>query len=958
MERLKTNVQFTKQRAIIIGAIAVLLVVIGSFLIFWYQMSKLKEDNEKEFLGIAEIKKKEINEWIQERTADATIFAKRLHTLGIDLADIRLYSEQKRIVDYLLQMLLEARNYENIFIVSPQGQIYYTTVDSSISLVETHTKTFLDQDVNLNDQIHYDFFYCEKHQKIHFEVLSPVYDQQGQLNAFVLLLIDPENHLYPIIESWPLPSKTAESLIIKQDGEEVLFLNKLLHSDAPPLTLRIPLTDKSVPAVQAALGYTGFFNGLDYRGAKVVALVEPILGTPWFIVIKIDADELYSSLVNEAWFIFGFAFVLICLIILGLISVYNNMQREAYKKLFDSQEMFRTTVYSIGDAVIVTDMDTQIVTLNPMAVKLTGWTEDEARNQPLEKVFNIINEHTRKTVENPAKRVLDENKIIGLANHTVLIAKDGTELPIADSGAPIKDAAGKTSGVVLVFRDQTKDREARIKLQQSEERLKLASEATEQGIWDWDVQQNKVYYSKKWLNQIGYEPGELAQEFSSWEEHLHPDDSDRCHQAVGDFLANPEGKFKLEFRFRHKNGEYVWIRNVAEAQLDHAGKVARMYGAHTDITEERKAQDALRISEHFFRSIFENSPLGKSLTGLDGSLKINQSFSRILGYNLEEFKGKKWQEVTHPDDIEESGRIVQSLLDGERETANFEKRYIHKDGHYVWTEVNTSLLRDIEGKPQFFITTINDISKRKAFQEKLNESKENLEKLNQDLIRSNLELEQFAYVASHDLQEPLRMVSSYTQLLEKRYKDQLDESAKEFIHFAVDGAVRMQGLINDLLEFSRVTTKGKSFSKVNLTDVLAQARINLQSKITESQTLISVDELPMVKADEGQLVRLFQNLIDNAIKYRADRIPVIHISATSEDKFVTISVSDNGIGIDQKFFERIFIIFQRLHSRDQYGGTGIGLAICKRIVERHGGKIWLESTPGEGSTFYFTLKLA
>ena len=230
-----------------------------------------------------------------------------------------------------------------------------------------------------------------------------------------------------------------------------------------------------------------------------------------------------------------------------------------------------------------------------------------------------------------------------------------------------------------------------------------------------------------------------------------------------------------------------------------------------------------------------------------------------------------------------------------------------------------------------------------------------LRKLIAELERSNKELEQFAYVASHDLQEPLRMVSSYTELLERRYRDKLDDKGRTFINFAVDGAVRMQRLINDLLEFSRVSTRGKPMQPVDVNRVLGAVRANLSVAIREAGALVTNDELPTVVADETQLVQLLQNLVGNAIKFRGGERPLVHVSAQPGATECVFAVRDNGIGIAPEYFERIFVIFQRLHARGEYPGTGIGLAVCRRIVERHGGRIWVESAPGQGSTFYFAL---
>ncbi len=230
-----------------------------------------------------------------------------------------------------------------------------------------------------------------------------------------------------------------------------------------------------------------------------------------------------------------------------------------------------------------------------------------------------------------------------------------------------------------------------------------------------------------------------------------------------------------------------------------------------------------------------------------------------------------------------------------------------------------------------------------------------LKKAMTELQQSNQDLEQFAYVASHDLQEPLRMVSSFTQLLQKRYQGKLDQDADEFIQFAVDGAIRMQQLINDLLSYSRVATRGKPPEPVDLNITLGTVRANLHASIAESAALVTNDPLPTVIADPLQMAQLLQNLIANAVKFRGDAPPRVHLSAQETDKEWIVSVRDNGIGIDPEFFQRIFVVFQRLHSGVKYPGSGIGLAICKKIVERHAGSIRIESTLGEGANFIFTI---
>lgn len=274
------------------------------------------------------------------------------------------------------------------------------------------------------------------------------------------------------------------------------------------------------------------------------------------------------------------------------------------------------------------------------------------------------------------------------------------------------------------------------------------------------------------------------------------------------------------------------------------------------------------------------------------------------------------------------------------------------DGRITWASTSKLPLRDQQGKIIGTFGISRDITERKN-------AEQALERRTEELAEANARLQEFAYIASHDLQEPLRMVASYVKLLEKRYRGQLDQEADEFIAYAVDGANRMQALIQGLLEYSRVGTEGKPLTPIALEHVLAHTLKNLEIPIHDSEALITHDALPIVMGDELQLEQLLQNLISNALKFkRADTPPCIHISACLEGDHCLISVQDNGIGFDMKYKDRIFAMFQRLHARSEYTGTGIGLAVCRRIVERHNGNIWAESVVGSGTTFYFTLTLA
>ena len=389
----------------------------------------------------------------------------------------------------------------------------------------------------------------------------------------------------------------------------------------------------------------------------------------------------------------------------------------------------------------------------------------------------------------------------------------------------------------------------------------------------------------------------------------------------------------MEARRRAVHTEHGWI----------------IVGTATDITQRKRAEDALRESEERFRRTFELAGSGVAHIGLDRRfLRVNRRLCEILGYPEAELLALTGREISHPDDRDVINAQRPRLYSGELSAVRVEKRYLRKDGSSVWVAFTMTVERDAKGQALYEIAIFDDISSRKEAEAALRAAHDELE-------RSNAELEQFAYVASHDLQEPLRMVASYTQLLGRRYGDRLEGDAKEFMAFIVDGAARMKQLIEDLLAYSRVGTRGKEFQPVKLDAVVERARVNLRAALEESGGAITHDALPVVMGDEMQLTQLFQNLAGNALKFHGEAKPLIHISGIEREHEFEITVQDNGIGIEAQYFERIFMVFQRLHDKGEYPGTGIGLAICKKVVDRHGGRIWVESRPGGGSRFLFTL---
>ncbi len=688
---------------------------------------------------------------------------------------------------------------------------------------------------------------------------------------------------------------------------------------------------------------------------------------------------------------------------------------------------------------------------------------------------------------------------------------------------PVFDEAGRVVMLIAEGYDITERKQTEEALHASEERWKLALQGSNDGIWDWNIKTNEVFYSVRWKEMLGFEDHEIVNERDEWTKRVHPDDINKVMQIIQDHLAKKTPFYTSEHRVLCKDGTYKWILDRGQALWDEAGNPVRMVGSHNDVTDRKRAEEVLRESQERLSLALEVAHMVTwdfdILTNhLVAAGAVDLVFGLPHGSSVPSYED--FFSFVHPEDRDS---VFRALTRSVEEGAEYklEYRMVWPDGTLHWVAAEGQAYRDATGKPTRVVGVAIDITERKRAEEALRQQSQRSQlfseitlnirqslkldeilqttvtevqrllhadrvlvfqlladgsghvvqesvvtgwpvtlgqdlfdpcfigdfkdryhkgrvgsiadieqgdveqcyvdflkqfgvranlvvpilvkedvwglliahqcsgprqwevlevelmrqignqigialtqaqlleqetKQRQELARSNADLQQFAYVASHDLQEPLRMVASYLQLLERRYKDRLDADANEFINYAVDGAGRMQNLINDLLAYSRVGTQGKPFKSTNCEQVFRRALLHLKIAIEESKAVITHDDpFPVVHADEGQLVQVLQNLISNAIKFRGDQAPHIHIGAQHLNEEWVFSVKDQGIGIDPQYKERIFMIFQRLHNRTEYVGTGIGLAICKRIVERHGGRIWVESELVKGSTFYFTI---
>jgi PAS domain S-box-containing protein len=445
-----------KHHIFIVSAITIAILSLGGYFYYNYSAKQIRTEKENDLLAITKLKNNQIVQWRKERIADAKIITNsRFFANGIEewLIDRNLNQLNDDILEQL-QSAISNYGYEDIFLVSTKGE-FYLSVLPNLKEIDDVTKTKILQVSNKNEISFTDFYYCTEHHTIHYDIIAPIKNNDNDIIAYLVFRINPYEFLYPLIQSWPLPSKSAELLLVSKDGDSVLFLNELRHQKNTALQLRIPLIKNDLPATQAILGKTGIFTGKDYRGIEVISCLAHVPNTDWFLVSKVDKSEIFSEIKTSASIVSIIILMLILTLITGIAWIYHFRQKNIYKNLWQTQEEYRTILYSIGDAVITTDTNGCITNMNKVAETLTGWEETKAIGKRLITVFNIINEVTRTSVEDPVNKVLKNGHIIGLANHTILISKNGTEFQIADSAAPIKNVTGEIKGVVFVFSDVT-----------------------------------------------------------------------------------------------------------------------------------------------------------------------------------------------------------------------------------------------------------------------------------------------------------------------------------------------------------------------------------------------------------------------------------------------------------------------------------------------------------------------
>ncbi|RFT15188.1 MAG: diguanylate cyclase/phosphodiesterase (GGDEF & EAL domains) with PAS/PAC sensor(s) [Candidatus Saccharicenans subterraneus] len=701
-------------------ALAILFLSIG----LWYlnlEIRHIRQAEIEKLVSTANLKIQGLNQWRRERLSDAVNLAKSpllASALKAWLASPGNLQLKQDILDRL-SLSRQAYGYADILVLDPEGRLLLS-LQPEVELLLPQMKKYLDRALQSREAFLTDLYRSSSGQIV-IDCLAPVIARDHSIPGIIVLRSRAADFLFPLIQSWPTPSKTAETLLVSRDGDEVVYLNELRHRSDTALNLRIPLSETSIPAVQAVLGKEGIFEGRDYRGQKVVADLRPVSNSSWFMVAKIDKSEIMAEARHH-----GAAVIIIIglLLLLGAVLAffgYHQQKIRYYRALFEAekkqrqtQEELRTTLYSIGDAVITTDTRGIIKMMNPVAERLTGWPETEAAGRPLTDVFRIINEETRSEVQNPVERVLREGVVVGLANHTVLVSRHGQEIPIADAGAPIRDFHGEITGVILVFRDQTQERAAQRALEESEEKYRIMVENSHAGVLIVGQDYKFIYVNQKLCEMLGRSPEEIIGH--DFREFL---DEESLALVADRYVRRQRGEevpSRYEFNVVRKDGEKRRVEIISAIVRDSKEKTITV-AQLLDITERKRAEEALRASEEKYRILHEFAGEAIFTYTLDLKLlEINRAACDFVGMSREELIGQNVLElgVLHPDDKEKALENLRAIIQGERKINTGKLRFKGRSGLYsTFLVTSTPVVRNGE------IVAITNICRDVTVEERL-----------------------------------------------------------------------------------------------------------------------------------------------------------------------------------------------------------------------------------------------
>lgn len=680
---------------IVAEALLVAVIIFGGYIFFQRDMRHVENENYDQLAAIAQLKVREIEDWRHERIADCNVVARSpfvrqaTRKLLENPADV----ESRRMLLERCETIKESFDYDDVFIYTTDDRLLLSTA-STPPILDSANQKAIHQVIDTRESAFSDLFEIGTG-TIYLDALSPIAAKGEKPEAILVYRSNADAYLFPFIQKWPTPSKSAETLLIKRVGDSILYLNELRHRPGTALKLTIPITRTDVPAVQAALGKTGRFDGADYRGIPVIADMLPVTGSDWSMIAKIDRTELLKDVTERGLLVGSIGLLLIIFTILSLGFYYRHRQFGLLNDALTSERekaralgLFRATLYGIGDGVITTDATGCIIHMNPVAEELTGWEEGEATGKPLLEVFNIISEVTGGRAKNPVECVLATGRIEGLANHTLLISRDGNSRAIADSAAPIFDDEKEIVGTVMVFRDQTAEREARKELKESRDRLEMALTSAGMGVWENDLATGHRLMDRQTCEILGINPKTFKGTPEEFFQTLHPDD----RPTVKDMLSRTiqeSTPLIVASRVIWPDESVHYIRARGKLVCNDDGKPVKIVGIVWDVSDQKRAEEQLQMLGY---SVDVNPDGAYWMDNENRFVYVNEAGCNALGYTREELIGRMFSTDINPGATPENMAGVWEIL---RTKGSFvgEGIHIRKDGTTFPVEIRSAYVQ-------------------------------------------------------------------------------------------------------------------------------------------------------------------------------------------------------------------------------------------------------------------------
>lgn len=631
-----------------------------------------------------------------------------------------------------------------------------------------------------------------------------------------------------------------------------------------------------------------------------------------------------------------------CTGILGITIIFYFQERilnATITKSYGIEKQADIVLNQIEDhSIILLNKEGIINSWNVGSTIMFGYSPQDILGKNISILFNI--DHSESNNFHNLKLQLDKQEKVD--KNVWLKRKNGAFFLAEISLQELQKKNGDNIGIAVSINDVDKKRSL-------EQMLTATNSLAKVGGWEYDLITDELVWSSTTHEIHEVEPDYVPNTTEGIKFYKEGKDRDTISRVFSKMVEDGT-PFEEELRIITATNKEKWVRSKAYPIFLN-NKCVKIYGSFQDIDEVKRKDIIFRESEEKFRKTFEFSPNGMARVSTVGKvIQANKSYYDLVGYTQEELNSLTINEITHPEDRAQDKKMFTKLNCGEVESFELDKRLYTKSHDLKWVHIAVSRIINSNGKTEYYIAQLTDITKRKEAENQLVEQKELL-------IEKNNELNQYVYITSHDLQEPVRTINSFTTLLNQSYSDRLDDKGQKYIRFINEASVRLRDQIKGLLDFSRLGKNEKTAESTDCNNVLKNIKSDINTLIEEQNAQINYEELPTLNTFPTEFKLLLQNLIINAIKFKkADHTPIVNIRATEEKSDWKFVVEDNGIGIEERFTDKIFLIFQRLHARKDYEGSGIGLAHCKKVVEMHQGKIWVESKLGEGSKFYFTIK--